>query len=121
MRKNKYPNKPKRQVTQSRMTNRNISPVHPELGYRKLLYTAARANRKVTITPSEYSEITSHGCDYCKKGLSPSGHGLDRIDNSKDYHIDNVVPCCGPCNMLKGRFLSSQELRLILKHRNSKK
>jgi len=27
--------------------------------------------------------------------------GLDRIDNTKGYVIDNVVPCCGHCNLMK--------------------
>jgi hypothetical protein len=30
-------------------------------------------------------------------------NGIDRIDNSQGYIIDNVVPCCTKCNIAKGR------------------
>jgi hypothetical protein len=29
------------------------------------------------------------------------GNGLDREDTSKGYSIDNVLPCCSTCNMMK--------------------
>lgn len=29
-------------------------------------------------------------------------NGLDRLDSSKGYIATNVVPCCGPCNRMKG-------------------
>lgn len=44
-------------------------------------------------------------CNYCgkpasvEKGLS----GIDRVNNSVGYRHDNVVPCCGECNAIKGR------------------
>ena len=33
--------------------------------------------------------------------------GLDRVDNSRGYQADNVVPCCADCNYMKGQM--SQE------------
>lgn len=32
---------------------------------------------------------------------APYIHGLDRVDSSKGYTEENVVPCCGSCNQLK--------------------
>ncbi len=27
--------------------------------------------------------------------------GIDRVDNSVGYEVDNCVPCCGVCNRMK--------------------
>ena len=35
----------------------------------------------------------------CKNGFAYNG--IDRIDSSKGYEIDNVVPCCKICNVAK--------------------
>jgi 5-methylcytosine-specific restriction endonuclease McrA len=51
-------------------------------------------------------------CNYCgdeltnyKKNKDSYGefkyNGIDRIDSSKGYEIDNVVPCCKNCNTMK--------------------
>ena len=37
-----------------------------------------------------------------QKVLEPWAHnGIDRVDSSKGYTIDNVVPCCSACNYAK--------------------
>lgn len=36
----------------------------------------------------------------CKDGFRHNG--IDRIDSSRSYEADNVVPCCGSCNRAKG-------------------
>jgi len=35
-------------------------------------------------------------------------NGIDRVDNERGYIIDNVVTCCGTCNMMK-RTYTKQE------------
>lgn len=30
--------------------------------------------------------------------------GIDRIDSSKDYTLDNCVPCCFICNRIKNKY-----------------
>ena len=64
------------------------------------------------LTKEQFSTLTQQTCYYCGMEPSQCGHhsshgdhiynGLDRVDNSKDYTIDNVVPCCGDCNRAKG-------------------
>lgn len=41
-------------------------------------------------------------------------NGLDRIDSSKGYIIDNVVPCCKYCNQAKSN-LSEEEFKNLIK------
>ena len=37
-------------------------------------------------------------------------NGIDRVDNSKGYILDNVVPCCSDCNYMK-RAMSISEFK----------
>lgn len=59
-----------------------------------------------------FIHITQEKCHYC--GQEPSNissnpsrngryiyNGIDRVDNSKGYILDNIVPCCGNCNKAK--------------------
>jgi hypothetical protein len=61
------------------------------------------------LTKEEFSILTQQDCFY--DGTSPSQikrsiykggnyiyNGLDRVDSSKGYTLDNVVPCCKKCN-----------------------
>ncbi len=64
-----------------------------------------------TLTEKEVRTITKSDCYYCKASPSCiSGkqckeiyiyNGIDRIDNTKGYTIDNIVPCCNSCNRAK--------------------
>jgi hypothetical protein len=31
-------------------------------------------------------------------------NGIDRIDANRGYEIDNIVPCCGMCNIMKNGY-----------------
>jgi hypothetical protein len=60
---------------------------------------------------SQFISIIQENCFYC--GEVPKNilkrniqiilvyNGLDRVDNSKGYYSENVVPCCGRCNRMK--------------------
>lgn len=55
-------------------------------------------------------------CYYCKQTLSPlptsrlEGLTLDRLDNTKGYEIKNVALCCGRCNVMKGSWLTADQM-----------
>ena len=64
------------------------------------------------INKDQFRQLVQQSCYYC--GNSPSQYfnrrgsngkfaynGLDRIDNNKGYTLNNIVPCCGKCNMAK--------------------
>lgn len=52
----------------------------------------------------EYCEkLFKSQCCYCGKKYVPNGYllGIDRVDNTKGYCIDNCVACCDICNFMK--------------------
>ena len=73
---------------------------------------AKKRGRSFELTQEQFVELTKKDCHYC--GASPNNitesnncygeyiyNGIDRIDNSKGYTLDNVVPCCKICNYAK--------------------
>jgi hypothetical protein len=98
-------------------TLNNTKP--PGHAARRGLFSTYRAKSKHRglgweIEPELFYQLTSQNCTYCgskpsqvSKGRTHNGHylynGLDRVDSSKGYFPDNVVPCCGICNFAKGR------------------
>lgn len=65
------------------------------------------------LTDDEFFTLTKQNCYYC--GVPPSTvqksitttstaftyNGIDRVDSSKGYTLDNSVPCCKTCNRMK--------------------
>ena len=87
------------------------------------------------LTEEELAEIFKSPCNYCGrvevavcKGLGETSGdysyvGIDRVDPRLGYLLDNVVPCCWTCNMMKNTlteefFLS--HVKLIAQHRSNK-
>lgn len=58
--------------------------------------------------------IFKSACIYCGES-DWTKLGADRIDNTKGHTPDNVVCCCGKCNVQKGRWYSVEEFVLIKK------
>jgi len=75
---------------------------------------AKRTGLFFKLTEEQFEKITKENCFYC--GEVPNGiakarrsrnngdyvyNGIDRVNNSKGYTVDNIVPCCKQCNMAK--------------------
>ena len=76
---------------------------------------AKRTNKKWSLTLEDYTQEISQGCFYCGKGLlNHVGTCLDRIDNSKGYTLDNVLPCCGICNQTRNEHWSVEETQAMI-------
>ena len=88
------------------------------------LYKHEAKNRKKVswrLTKPEFRKLVDSDCYYC--GVEPKQkieqkqwnggyiyNGVDRLDSNKGYEVDNVVPCCGECNMSK-RTRTEKEFR----------
>lgn len=98
-----------------------------EVGFNRLFARykrrAVEIGQDFMLTREEFREITSSPCCYCGTGpkmvSSPRwdrrvkngykcGHwteylynGVDRQDNSQGYTLENCVPCCKNCNLMK--------------------
>jgi hypothetical protein len=77
-----------------------------------MLRKSAKCRRiSLLLTYEEYVSIVQDKlCYYCDGVLPLYGAGLDRLDNNKDYQLDNVVPCCSDCNSIRGDRLTVKEM-----------
>lgn len=62
---------------------------------------AKARNLSFELSDEEAKDIMSKPCYYCGEPISL---GIDRIDSSKGYIQNNIVPCCGICNIMKNAF-----------------
>lgn len=102
-------------------TNKAREKADAPLNRVKENYRRNARRRGVTwsLSDAEVDALFQSVCHYCGDGPSNVGHtatrsdrwaargvlysGLDRIDNSKGYEPDNVLPCCRTCNWAKGK------------------
>lgn len=82
------------------------------LKYKQYVNTAHRKNRIFSLSKEDFFNITQKKCFYC--GSSPTNtcksnsfngdfiyNGIDRVNSSRGYELDNCVPCCIDCNIMK--------------------
>lgn len=90
----------------------------------------------VSLNSNQWFEIAKNNCFYCdseplefspykSKDESIFVNGLDRIDSSIGYTIENCVPCCLSCNIAKSDLTKNEffnKIKLIYeKHLKNKK
>lgn len=83
--------------------------------------SAKKRNLSFNITELDCIPYFNTLCYYCNNQIK--GIGIDRIDNNIGYELENLVPCCYQCNIMK--HTSSQEnfinhIKLILKNLENK-
>lgn len=93
---------------------------------------AKKKNLEYNLTDDEVKNLFAQKCFYCDRepsnqrklrnrtGFVYKYSGLDKIDPSKGYTIDNVVPCCIQCNQAK-MDQSQEEFFDLCKKVNDKK
>lgn len=109
---------------------RSCGCLKKEVGYRNRIYSkedstwhayhslhkiSAKRRNLISLDFQNWKNLSRQSCHYC--GTMPSNreypeknktggdkisiNGIDRMDSSKDYALDNCVPCCTTCNKRK--------------------
>ena len=92
-----------------------------------LRYKREAKERKLSwnLTRLEFDALVIQDCSYCR--AEPSNvttswdkstftyTGIDRVDNTRGYESDNVVPCCRECNKAKGSRTQKEFIEWALK------
>lgn len=82
------------------------------LRYRSYLSSANQRSISFELSVPEFNAILMHSCVYCG---TTQKIGVDRIDSSQGYNIENCQPCCTMCNMMKHKHSSEDFIKHIMK------
>lgn len=70
----------------------------PEVRYNAYYKQASkRRGYEFELTLDEFKNLTSQPCYLC----GDNAGGIDRLDNSIGYKLENCRPCCETCNKMK--------------------
>ena len=84
--------------------------------YKRLIRNAKKRKLIIEVSFEDYViTVKNNPCHYCKGELPLKGYGLDRIDNLKGYKVNNIVPCCSDCNVIRSNKLSYEETKVVIK------
>lgn len=78
-----------------------------------------RREKECSLTKEQYLEIIQKPCVYCNYYNEDEINGIDRLDNTKGYILDNCISCCKHCNRMKHIFhpvFFIEKARLITKY-----
>lgn len=80
---------------------------------------ARRKKLPCDLTIELYKIIIEQGCIYCGAALiGTRGISLDKINFDGGYTIDNVLPCCRPCNFVRNRLHTVEETKIMIHARD---
>lgn len=91
-----------RQKNKERLDEYKKSPHNRYITYQS---NAKHKDRNFNLSEDEFVKMSQQPCVYCG-GYSDTYNGeqfngIDRIDSSLGYSIDNCVSCCATCNRMK--------------------
>lgn len=83
--------------------------------YNQYKRNAVNRGLSFEFTLEQFVDIVTRECHYCPNiktncAMSECANGdflytgLDRVDNTKGYTLDNCVPCCSVCNTAKNNY-----------------
>lgn len=59
-------------------------------------------NIEFNLSFEEFMLLWQKPCEYCGDEIKTIG--IDRVDNHIGYIVDNTVPCCAICNLMKSTY-----------------
>lgn len=69
-----------------------------------------KVNRRCFYCDCDGEELYARKMSNVRTGRRYEVVGVDRVDNCLPYTLDNIVPCCGPCNAVRGGVLTHSEM-----------
>ncbi len=84
---------------------------------------ANKAKHNWELSNQEFELLIFGNCYFCgaspekekiRKNITIKHSGIDRLDSSKDYFLDNCVSCCKWCNWAKNEFSVKEFLDHIM-------
>lgn len=94
-----------RKVEEGRERNRNyLEEKKANLNNYLVSYIQCAKSRNIgfELSKVEFEELVLMACYYCGSFNEKEVVGVDRLNSSKNYTLDNCVPCCKICNFMKG-------------------
>jgi hypothetical protein len=88
-----------------------------------LSYIQCAKSRNIAfeLTKEEFEQMVINPCYYCGSYNEKEVVGIDRLKSSKNYTIENCVPCCKTCNFMKGTLSKNtfitQTHKIAIQHR----
>lgn len=112
----------------SRRDPKEIASTHI---FRQYKNSSKKRFGELKLTKEQVDSLINQNCVYC--GASPReryvmvshyavktiANGIDRVDNSKPYTLDNCVPCCKTCNLMKHKLTVEtfkEQIRKVYNH-----
>lgn len=90
--------------------------------YKTYKYNAKKRDINFNISKKDVENIIFKPCYYCGviggntsnliKNKPIKYNGIDRHDNFVGYQVENIVPCCGTCNIMK----NNKSYRYFINH-----
>lgn len=86
---------------------------------------AKQRNIEWKLTEEEFKNIITQPCIYCGefpnitkttkyKDEYEKVTGIDRVDSTKEYSVENCVSCCKMCNIMKNKFSKEDFINKII-------
>lgn len=89
-----------------------LDPKTKNLKYKLQYYKRQANNRNLAwlLKNPQVAKLLEDNCHYCN---TPKANGIDRVDNSIGYTVDNCVSCCNFCNHAKKDYSKVDFLQAI--------
>lgn len=74
---------------------------------------AKRRNIEFSLTEEDFRNLINSPCYFTGRTLTWESMGIDRLDSSRGYTLDNCVPACFPVNRAKSDMSVTEFFELI--------
>lgn len=91
----------------------------PKRCYGRYIGRAKKRKIEFSLSFEQFMSFWNQKCHYCGDILHTGG--IDRKNNNLGYVLENCVPCCGVCNLMKKQMSEEQwfsQMMKILKYKN---